>query len=127
VQELETFDNHLEFLGYTIEKREKSHRATHDRYLNFTYRPFQGGTLFSMFYEGSDFAKSNPLLFHAWNGGLNAKAVCARFYIDSDGDFVMESWLPGRYDKQTFSTFVEQWQADGRRLMDDDESSKYLA
>ncbi|HJP34304.1 MAG TPA: hypothetical protein QGF95_27470 [Candidatus Latescibacteria bacterium] len=43
---------------------------------------------------------------------LNAAATVARFYIDDDGDTMMEAWFPGKYDKKLFGNFLEAWQGD---------------
>lgn len=43
---------------------------------------------------------------------LNVNATVTKFYIDGDGDTMIEAWYPGGYDKKTFAIFLEAWQGD---------------
>lgn len=43
---------------------------------------------------------------------LNANAMVTRFYLDGDGDTMIEARYPGKYKKETFTIFLEAWQGD---------------
>ena len=101
------FINHLEFLGYDVSDNDERLRVTHAQNLNFSLKKFRGGVLITTFFGGSEYGKNNRGSFLALVNKLNQGAVVARYYVDSDGDMVIEGYCPGEYNKKTFSAFLD--------------------
>jgi hypothetical protein len=100
--------NHLEFLGYQIEKKEDSSiRARHDRWLNLIIDEETRGILFSSFFRTNDLAKIDKTGFLEIVNSLNAKSYVLRFYADKDYDLVMDALFPKFYDKVVFGNFID--------------------
>ncbi|HSH01499.1 MAG TPA: hypothetical protein VLL52_03200 [Anaerolineae bacterium] len=117
---------HLEFLGYEIRHEEKMSRAIHPRRWNLGVRDYKGGILFSSFLRSNDWAKSNQGDYVQFINGVNQKVALARFYVDDDGDFVMEAWWVGGYDRTTFGRFMEQWQEDTWGPLHTEEAAQFF-
>jgi len=125
--ELEQIQTHIEFLGYDVTIEEERGRAQHPERWNIVYREFKGGILFQTYFGVSDYGKSNKEEFFKFLNLMNQGAVVTRFYADDDFDLVMEAWLPGDYEKQTFGRFIEVWDSDTRTSLPLQEAEKFLS
>lgn len=105
---------HLEFQGYTIQTLEqgKHYRATHDRFLNFLFKAYRGGVLFTIIFRGSAHGKALREEFLSLVNELNTNASVARAYLDSDTDFIFEAYCPLPYERAAFASFLDVWHAD---------------
>ena len=57
---------------------------------------------------------------------LNLQSIAARFVVDKDGDFTMETWLPSPYDPSVHELFA-RWQRDLAMVLHHDEAQGMLA
>lgn len=103
------FMKHLKKEGYTCEKGDNFVTANHDVQLNLVMKAYNGGVLVQT-YAGSN-VKDRDEIVDTVNA-LNRNATVTRFYIDGDGDTMIEAWYPGEYDKKHFEAFLEAWQGD---------------
>ena len=103
------FATHLEFSNYTVETGETSLTATHETNLNMILKAYKGGVLLQTWVETSEKKKKD--VTEVINK-LNTNAIAARYYLDGEGDTMIEAWFPGGYDKKRFGTFLEAWHAD---------------
>jgi len=120
----EEIGKHLEFLGYKITIDEDKLEAQHNVYLNFTLRDYRGGMLLTAYFTGNEFSKTHQAEFLEFVNALNLGAAAARYYIDKDGDLLIEGYYPGTYDKANFGAFMDafnltqgQLSADSDRLL----------
>ena len=99
--------NHLEFLGYSLDDGDGVF-ARHERYPNVRIVEKANGYLMVSWF-GTQGDADQKLEFA---NALNQEAMCARFVIDKDGDFAMETWYPSAYDRTAFAGFMEMWHRD---------------
>lgn len=99
---------HLEFLGYEVNQGDANLTATNNAKLDVLLQGYQGGVLMQSFLSSK--GRKEDLLPMA--NLLNTGAAVTRFYVDSDGDLVIEAWTPGDYDKERFAIFLDAWEAD---------------
>lgn len=104
------FVTHLEFGNYTVETGETALTASHETNLNMILKAYKGGVLLQTYLETSEKKKKKDLT--ATINKLNTNAIAARYYLDDEGDTMIEAWFPGGYDKKRFGTFLEAWHAD---------------
>lgn len=118
---------HLEFMGYEVSMNDERIRAVHNENINIMLKKFQGGILTVAYYGGSQYADDNRGAFLNLINTLNQKAVSARFYIDGDGDLAIESYYPGKYNRQGFSAFLKAFNLEQSNLSGElDELQRYL-
>lgn len=124
--DLQDVRTHLEFQGYRIEPRDQSFRAIHERYLNFLFKGYRGGVLFTIMFRGSAHAKSHLDDFRELVNALNVKYGAARAYVDKDGDFIMEAYHALPYQRAAFASFLEVWQMDTVLLFEVEQFRDYI-
>ncbi|MGI9629245.1 MAG: hypothetical protein ACR2QM_20650 [Longimicrobiales bacterium] len=107
-EQMAEISTHLEFLGYEVKQSEANLTATNNAKLDILVQTYQGGLLMQSFLSAK--GTKDDLLPMA--NLLNTGAAVARFYVDTDGDLVIEAWTAGDYDKTRFATFLEAWDAD---------------
>jgi hypothetical protein len=118
---------HLEFLGYEVSSNSNGIQAKHSKNLNISLKKYRGGILATTFFRGSDYGKNNKSSWLAILNKLNMKAAAARYYIDGDGDLVIEGYYPGTYNKAAFSAFLEAYNLERNHLYEvSDEIKPYL-
>ncbi len=119
---------HLQSRGYAVEARGDLQLARHTQKLNMLFKVNKGGLLFSAACGTQDRAKKDRKGFLDFINGLNAKASLARFYCDSDSDFMIEAWYPDYYDHTQFGVFLDAWETESTLLvmLSGTEGAKYL-
>jgi len=111
---LQEVQEHLEFQGYQIQELEngKHYRAVHERFLNFLFKTYRGGVLFTIIFRGSPHGKSHRGEFLDLVNELNTNAGVARAYLDQDTDFIFEGYCPLPYERAAFASFLDTWNQD---------------
>jgi hypothetical protein len=117
---------HLEFLGYTVEDRDASMLAKHDKFYNISVKPYNGGVLVVTFFGTTDKAKSDREGFFEFINSMNENAVAARYYEDDEGDVIVESWYPGAYDRSRFGVFIDKFNLVSDQLGESEVAGDYL-
>jgi hypothetical protein len=125
-ERLDSYATHLEFLGYGIEHREKSIAANHPRKPNIQLQYIFGGVLHSTFWgmKSEDQLPRRDLLEYV--NDLNANAAICRFYVDKDGDLMIEAWHPERYERTEYGRFLDLWNSDMQDFIADARTKEYL-
>ena len=108
-KDAKNFMKHLKKQGYECEKGDNFITANHDVQLNIVLKGYSGGVLVQT-YAGSNVKDRDDIIDTVNN--LNSNATVTRFYIDGDGDTMIEAWYPGEYDKDQFEAFLEAWKGD---------------
>jgi len=108
---------HLEFIGYDVSMNSERISAKHPENPNILIKKYQGGMLVVAFYGSNDNGKRNRDKLIALVNELNSEAVVARYYIDKDGDMGVEGYYPGKYNKNSFSTFIEKYNLVTKQLV----------
>ncbi len=126
--ETQEVQQHLEYLGYEIQtlERGKHYRAVHERYLNFLFKAYRGGVLFTIIFRGSAHGKANRREFLSLVNQVNANAGVARAYLDQDTDFIFEAYCPLPYERAAFATFIEAWHLDTALIFQVEEFRQFL-
>lgn len=106
--------DHLSFLGYEIEDREKTIGARHATHFNILIYEIGGGVLFKVSFNSEDGASDDALRLMA--NDVNTDAIASRFYLSKDRAFIGESWLPMHYDRSAFGSFMDNLHRDQSRL-----------
>jgi hypothetical protein len=47
---------------------------------------------------------------------LNRMAIAGRYYLDEEGDLILEGYYPGAYDRQSFGVFLESFNEEKKNL-----------
>ena len=118
---------HLEFLGYEVSMNSTRIKAKHSKNLNLLIRKYRGGILATAYFVSSEYGKSNKSSWLHLINKLNRKAAAARYYLDSDGDMLIEGYYPGDYNKKSFSAFLDAFNLERRHISEvSNEIKKYL-
>ncbi len=110
---------HLDYLSYKCVVKDEGRRlycATQKHYPNFSLKKQSGGMLMVSYWTGSEYAKQNRSAFLNLVNSFNLLAVATRYYIDKDSDLALEVWVPGGYEKEAFSSAVENFNRDWDRV-----------
>lgn len=118
---------HLEFLGYTCQKKDRPNGAlltckTKESVPDLTIQSKSGGYLLSFYRTGKDKAKSSLSEVAELMNKLNNDAMAARWYQDKDGDLMMECFSPGPYNKVAFSNLIQTFNDDWKRLIKENDA-----
>lgn len=125
--DLENINTHLTFLGYRCEKKKSEEGRlsltckTKQTVPDLHIQPKSGGFLISFYRLATEEGKKQEAEMLKTINQLNADAIAARFYRDSEGDMSMEAFLPGSYDKQAFSNLLTTFNEDWKRLVKEHE------
>ncbi|MBL8018522.1 MAG: hypothetical protein JNM27_02560 [Leptospirales bacterium] len=125
--DLENINTHLTFLGYKCEKKKSEEGRlsltckTKQTVPDLHIQPKSGGFLISFYRLATEEGKKQEAEMLKTINQLNADAIAARFYRDSEGDMSMEAFLPGSYDKQAFSNLLSTFNEDWKRLVKEHE------
>lgn len=114
--EVDDITSHLEFMGYDVTVNQERLSAKHGNNPNILLKKFRGGILISGFYTGTAYAKSHRSQFMATVNNLNNESIAGRFYVDKDGDLVLEGYYPGPYNKKAFSAFMDNFNQTNKLL-----------
>ena len=118
---------HLECLGYQIEKRKKVIIAKHPTRFNLVLRETELGVPFTAYLRTNELVKSAKSDVLSCINALNQESILLRFYVDEDLVFSIEAWHPNYYEKAEFGAFIDLLNQDMRLLFDDGIGmSKYL-
>ena len=107
---------HLEFLGYKATMDSKRIKATHPKHFNIFLKKFRGGILVTTFYGATKYAASHRCEFLKVVNTLNRGATAGRYYLDKDGDLVIEGYYPGVYNRESFGIFIDSFNEERRNL-----------
>lgn len=117
----------LEDYGYEVTVGEEYIEAMHEDHLDLTVEAFYDGMLFTSYFITGDYGHSNMDAYLALMNDLNQNAVATRYYIDFEGDFLIEGFYPGKYKKSQLEAFLESLYIDEEDLYDRaDEINEYL-
>jgi len=108
---------HLEFSGYTVSSNTFRIKADHNEYLNMLLKSYRGGILTIAYFGANANGKVNKAALMDVVNELNAQASAARYYIDGDGDLVIEAYYPGEYERARFATFLDVFQLEKDNLL----------
>lgn len=103
---LEEAQNHLEFLGYKIERAEDCVFISQPGRFSWLLKDFRGGVLFRKLFSASEAGRERPEALLAFANRINAEAAFVRAYVDAQGDLAMEAWYPNLYERRSFGHFV---------------------
>jgi hypothetical protein len=126
---LDQICNHLEFLGYEIDRvKEEFILARHQKHANFALKIHGFGALAAAIYEVSEDGKRQRADFmERLNFYNNAARVC-RAYLDKNSDLLIEAVFPNLYDRTAFGVFIELFNDDIRLLFIGDKNlTEYLS
>jgi len=107
---------HLEFLGYKATMDSKKIKATHPKHFNIFLKKFRGGILVTAYYGATKYAASHRCEFLELVNTLNRGATAGRFYLDKDGDLVVEGYYPGTYNRESFGVFIDSFNEERSNL-----------
>lgn len=125
---MDQFVNHLEFLGYEVERRDGDLiKAKHQSNANFLFHIFGFGAMAkAMFGVNSQGKNRRGDVLERLNS-YNSVARVSRAYIDKDFDLAIEAVFPNLYDKPAFGVFIEAYNDDmGLLGYGDQKLSEYL-
>ncbi len=118
-EHLQGFAEHFEFLGYSVfGQQEDAIFLSHPDELNLRVMQFRGGYLLSAYFTAVDPEVTSAEEFLAVVNRMNAVATANRYYVDSDGDLVVEAWFPGEYSRSHVGRIIAEWQSDWTRAWD---------
>jgi hypothetical protein len=107
---------HLEFLGYNASMDSKRIKALHPKHFNIFLKSFKGGILMTTYYGATPYGKSHREELLKEVNTLNRMAIAGRYYLDKEGDLVLEGYYPGAYDRQSFGVFLESFNEEKKSL-----------
>jgi len=111
----ENVSRHLDYLGYNCVVKDEGARlycSTQKHYPNFSIKKQSGGMLLISYWSGSEYGKQNRCAFLNLVNSFNAVSVATRYYIDKDSDLALEVWMPGEYEKNSFTNAIEKFNRD---------------
>lgn len=126
MEHLEGFADHLEFLGYVVERKDAKLFCRHSRHLSLFVKRMGGGVLLTSFFGVSPDWRDETLVVLEWVNELNRSAVVCRFLLDDDGDFCIEAWFSGMYSKSHFAVFLDALHHDHELVRKHESSSRLL-
>ena len=106
---------HLDYMGYNCVVKDGGQRlycSNQKQYPNFSVKRQSGGLLIISYWSGSEYAKQNRAAFLNLVNTFNSMAVATRYYVDKDSDLALEVWIPGEYEKTSFTNAVEKFNRD---------------
>ncbi len=110
---------HMSYLNYRCVVKDEGKRlycATDKHYPNFSLKKQAGGLLIVSYWTGSEYAKQNRAAFLNLVNSFNLLAIATRYYIDRDSDLALEVWVPGDYEKQSFTNAITEFNRDWDRV-----------
>jgi hypothetical protein len=129
---LEDIANHLEFFGYTIEKKERkesannfNYYASHERYNNIRFfEIYKNYVCFQICFWLDGLTMDTSALAETFNE-FNRKSILAKFYytLDKDGSRVFvytEAIFIGNYTKPSFGLFYDRFKVDEKDAFESD-------
>jgi len=109
---LQPFANHLSFSGYKCTAQGAVLQAQHRSKPSFTLSPYGSGVIIKAWFQKKQNTPEIRQSLLTIANTMNDKATLARFYLDSDGDLIMEAWYPLPYVKENFAAFLDAWETD---------------
>lgn len=109
---LQSFATHLSFNGYKCSTKGAVLKATHLSKPAFTLSACSSGVILKAWFQKKDASIEVRAKLVAIANVMNDKATVARFFVDGDGDLIMEAWYPLPYTKENFSSFLGAWETD---------------
>lgn len=116
---------HLQRLGYQIQIEEHFIRASHENNPIILIRGFEAGVMLVTAFRVNKELEGHSTLYFV--NDLNLQSIAARFVVDKDGDFTMETWLPSPYDPEAFTNLFARWQRDLAMVLHHDKAQGMLA
>ena len=99
--------SHLEFMGYDVSYFKEHIVAKHPVHPNIVIGQHTTGLVVSKPYKSTERGRQNRTKLISLANDLNAAAMAVRYYVDKDGDLIVEAYYPGSYNKQSFSLFID--------------------
>lgn len=118
--------NHMEFLGFDVERQDAQLYAKHPSKPNIFIRFYNEGIILSTYYVCTDEAKQTPQRILDAINTLNQQALATRFFLDNDQDVNVVAFYPGDYDKLLFARFVGYWEGDFGKMTASSEIGEML-
>lgn len=118
--------NHMEFLGFDVERQDAQLYAKHPTKPNIFIRFYNEGIILSTYYVCTDEAKQMPERLLKQINALNEKTLATRFFLDSDHDINIVAFYPDDYDKLLFARFVGYWDSDFGKMTASSEIGEML-
>jgi len=97
----------LEEMGYDVSMDTKHIIAKHHKELNIFLKKYYSGTLVTAYFTTNRRGKRHQDDLLVLINKLNRVSPAARFYLDGDGDIVIEGYYPGRYRHKSFKIFLD--------------------
>lgn len=104
--------DHLEFLGYELDRQENSIYAMHPDKPNMFLRPVSLGVVVSTYYNVTDAAQENRSEYLEYINTLNRKSYLLMFFANEENHFNMLATYCGEYSKVSFGRFLSAWYSD---------------
>lgn len=104
--------NHLEFLGYTVDREGDSIFVSQPGRFSWLLKDCQGGILFHKVFHAADGGREPPEALMALSNRMNAEAVLIRTYVNARGDLAVEAWYPNVYERRSFGQFAMALETD---------------
>jgi len=106
---------HLEFLGYECDFVEAGIRAQHISKIHLYITYAFGGIRLQTGFPGTNPHSDVGSRYQVTNALMRKFSVMQLFWSDNGSLFAM-AWMPGRYDKARFASFMEAWDHDASLL-----------
>lgn len=103
---LEEARNHLQFLGYAIEREGDCIFVSQPGRFSWLLKDFRGGVLFRKVFSAGAGGRQDRAGLLALSNRINAEAAFVRTYVDAQGDLALECWYPNLYERRSFGHFV---------------------
>lgn len=106
---------HLDYMGYDCVVKDEGQRlycSARKQTPGFSIKRHGGGLLIISYWSGTEYAKQNRAAFLNLVNTFNFMAVATRYYVDKDSDLALEVWLPGEYEKTSFTNAIEKFNGD---------------
>ena len=126
--QLDTFSNHMEFIGYTFEPipdEENSLLGKHDKYGHVFVSNNGVSTIIKAFFNvGSNGVKKKAQYLELVNE-LNKKSSMSSF-IAYDDILLLVTMYIGPYDKKEFGAFLDGWHNDNYLVFEQDDIDQFI-
>lgn len=126
---IDQFINHLEFVGYEIEtsEDEKWVLAKHEVKGGLMIREFLGGIMLLSFFSTNKNTAKKRLEYLVLLNQFNSNASITNYSFSEEDRMIMSAVYAGKYDKKTFSNFLDLWDFDTNdRVYSNEDFKKFI-
>ena len=101
------FVEQLEAMGFVIGEEGASLSATHPQFDTFLLTEYENGIIFELAFKLTEEAKKDRLKYLEFVNQCNNDVPVMRASARNDEEvFVLDTWIPGNYDKDRFDAFM---------------------